>query len=111
MSRNVTRADPSGRNATAQGTSRWSASTCVVRAADEVAVVDVGVVTGCELVAEDVDPVVAEPRLGAVTEPDDPGSVLASMGNYIFTADALVEAVTKASPQDGAKLIELLQKL
>ena len=29
--------------------------------------------------------------------PDDPNSVLASMGNYVFTADALVEAVTRAT--------------
>jgi hypothetical protein len=45
----------------------------VVRAADEVEVwvVEVG---GGELVVEDVDPVVGELRLGAVTEPDDPGS-------------------------------------
>ena len=27
--------------------------------------------------------------------PDSPGEVLASMGNYVFTADALVEAVTR----------------
>ncbi|MDR1393499.1 MAG: glucose-1-phosphate adenylyltransferase [Bifidobacteriaceae bacterium] len=32
--------------------------------------------------------------------PDDPGSVLASMGNYVFTADALVEAVQ----QDAGKV-------
>lgn len=33
---------------------------------------------------------------------DDPTQILASMGNYIFTADALVEAVTKDAKDDGA---------
>ena len=34
--------------------------------------------------------------------PDSPGEVLASMGNYVFTADALREAVTRdAEVQDG----------
>src|SRR5690625_4208874 len=33
---------------------------------------------------------------------DDPGSVLASMGNYIFTADALVEAVTQDAQDDSS---------
>ncbi|MCT1654904.1 glucose-1-phosphate adenylyltransferase [Brachybacterium muris] len=33
---------------------------------------------------------------------DDPSQVLASMGNYIFTADALVEAVTKDAEDDDA---------
>ena len=32
---------------------------------------------------------------------DDPSQVLASMGNYVFTADALVEAVTKDAEDDG----------
>src|SRR5699024_2003555 len=31
---------------------------------------------------------------------DDPGSILASMGNYIFSADALVEAVTQDAEDD-----------
>src|SRR5699024_4782089 len=31
---------------------------------------------------------------------DDPSQILASMGNYIFTADALVEAVTKDAQDD-----------
>ncbi|MEJ6543080.1 glucose-1-phosphate adenylyltransferase [Brachybacterium paraconglomeratum] len=34
---------------------------------------------------------------------DDPSSVLASMGNYIFTADALVEAVTRDAEDDSSK--------
>jgi glucose-1-phosphate adenylyltransferase len=34
---------------------------------------------------------------------DDPGSILASMGNYIFTADALVEAVTRDAEDDTSK--------
>ena len=33
---------------------------------------------------------------------DDPTQILASMGNYIFTADALVEAVTKDAENDDA---------
>src|SRR5699024_6094 len=33
---------------------------------------------------------------------DDPGSILASMGNYIFTADALVEAVTRDAEDDSS---------
>jgi len=35
--------------------------------------------------------------------PDSPGEVLASMGNYVFDADALVEAVTSDSMLDGSK--------
>ena len=35
--------------------------------------------------------------------PDSPDEVLASMGNYVFTADALVEAVTRDSETDGSK--------
>ncbi|QEU11931.1 glucose-1-phosphate adenylyltransferase [Dermabacter vaginalis] len=35
--------------------------------------------------------------------PDDPESVLASMGNYVFTADALVEAVTKDAEDADSK--------
>ncbi len=35
--------------------------------------------------------------------PDSPGEVLASMGNYVFDADALVEAVTRDSSTDGSK--------
>ena len=34
---------------------------------------------------------------------DDPTQILASMGNYIFTADALVEAVTKDAEDDSSK--------
>ncbi len=34
--------------------------------------------------------------------PDSPGEVLASMGNYVFDADALVEAVTRDSSADGS---------
>lgn len=34
---------------------------------------------------------------------DDPSCVLASMGNYIFTADALVEAVTRDAEDDSSK--------
>ena len=34
---------------------------------------------------------------------DDPSSILASMGNYIFTADALVEAVTRDAEDDSSK--------
>jgi glucose-1-phosphate adenylyltransferase len=34
---------------------------------------------------------------------DDPDSILASMGNYIFTADALVDAVTKDAEDDSSK--------
>src|SRR5690625_3665616 len=33
---------------------------------------------------------------------DDPSQILASMGNYIFTADALVEAVTKDAQDDSS---------
>jgi len=33
--------------------------------------------------------------------PDSPGEVLASMGNYVFTADALVEAVTRDADEHG----------
>ena len=35
--------------------------------------------------------------------PDSPDEVLASMGNYVFDADALVEAVTDDSMRDGSK--------
>ena len=34
---------------------------------------------------------------------DDPGSILASMGNYVFTADALMEAVTRDAEDDDSK--------
>jgi glucose-1-phosphate adenylyltransferase len=35
--------------------------------------------------------------------PDSPGEVLASMGNYVFDADALVEAVTRDASTEGSK--------
>lgn len=35
--------------------------------------------------------------------PDSPGEVLASMGNYVFTADALVEAVRQDADRSGSK--------
>jgi glucose-1-phosphate adenylyltransferase len=35
--------------------------------------------------------------------PDSPGEVLASMGNYVFDADALVEAVTRDASDEGSK--------
>jgi glucose-1-phosphate adenylyltransferase len=35
--------------------------------------------------------------------PDSPGEVLASMGNYVFDADALVDAVTRDSTEIGSK--------
>src|SRR4051794_30300892 len=35
--------------------------------------------------------------------PDNPHEVLASMGNYVFDADALVEAVTRDSDMQGSK--------
>ncbi|GAA5145933.1 glucose-1-phosphate adenylyltransferase [Nocardioides marinquilinus] len=35
--------------------------------------------------------------------PDNPGEVLASMGNYVFDADALVDAVTRDASLDGSK--------
>jgi glucose-1-phosphate adenylyltransferase len=35
--------------------------------------------------------------------PDSPGEVLASMGNYVFDADALVAAVTRDSTEVGSK--------
>jgi glucose-1-phosphate adenylyltransferase len=35
--------------------------------------------------------------------PDSPGEVLASMGNYVFDADALIEAVTRDSTTQGSK--------
>lgn len=35
--------------------------------------------------------------------PDSPGEVLASMGNYVFDADALVEAVSTDAIADGTK--------
>ena len=58
----------------------------------------------------EVDP--ADPRrIGAFREkptdpiglPDAPHEVLASMGNYVFTCDALVEAVTRDHDTDGSK--------
>jgi len=33
--------------------------------------------------------------------PDSPGEVLASMGNYVFDADALIDAVTKDAAESG----------
>ncbi|MEO9323233.1 glucose-1-phosphate adenylyltransferase [Nocardioides sp. C4-1] len=39
----------------------------------------------------------------AVGLPDSPDEVLASMGNYVFDADALVEAVTRDATTDGSK--------
>ncbi|MDQ1391195.1 MAG: glucose-phosphate adenylyltransferase [Acidimicrobiaceae bacterium] len=39
----------------------------------------------------------------AVGLPDDPNRVFASMGNYIFTTDALVDAVTADSKNEGSK--------
>ncbi len=35
--------------------------------------------------------------------PDSPGEVLASMGNYVFDADALVEAVSADAEKDGSR--------
>jgi glucose-1-phosphate adenylyltransferase len=35
--------------------------------------------------------------------PDSPGEVLASMGNYVFDADALIEAVTSDATTSGSK--------
>jgi len=35
--------------------------------------------------------------------PDSPGEVLASMGNYVFDADALVEAVSRDATEIGSK--------
>lgn len=35
--------------------------------------------------------------------PDSPGEVLASMGNYVFDADALVEAVTRDAELEGSR--------
>src|SRR3712207_440231 len=35
--------------------------------------------------------------------PDNPGEVLASMGNYVFDADALIEAVSTDATADGSK--------
>jgi glucose-1-phosphate adenylyltransferase len=35
--------------------------------------------------------------------PDSPGEVLASMGNYVFTADALVDAVTRDAELEQSK--------
>ncbi len=35
--------------------------------------------------------------------PDSPGEVLASMGNYVFDADALVEAATRDATEIGSK--------
>ncbi|MEJ5946030.1 glucose-1-phosphate adenylyltransferase [Pseudokineococcus basanitobsidens] len=37
------------------------------------------------------------------TIPGSPGEILASMGNYVFDADALVEAVTRDATLDGSK--------
>ncbi|MDQ1364378.1 MAG: glucose-phosphate adenylyltransferase [Acidimicrobiaceae bacterium] len=39
----------------------------------------------------------------AVGLPDDPNRVFASMGNYIFTTEALVDAVTADSKNDGSQ--------
>ncbi len=39
----------------------------------------------------------------AVGLPDNPQEILASMGNYVFDADALVEAVTRDATLDGSK--------
>jgi glucose-1-phosphate adenylyltransferase len=58
----------------------------------------------------DVDP--ADPRrireflekpTDPVGLPDAPGQVLASMGNYVFDADALVEAVTRDSTREDSQ--------
>ncbi|MGB8385545.1 MAG: glucose-1-phosphate adenylyltransferase [Dermatophilaceae bacterium] len=58
----------------------------------------------------EVDP--TEPaRVGAFREkpsdpqglPDSPNEILASMGNYVFDADALVEAVTRDHQAEGSK--------
>ena len=35
--------------------------------------------------------------------PDSPGEILASMGNYVFDADALVDAVIKDATREGSK--------
>lgn len=35
--------------------------------------------------------------------PDAPDQILASMGNYVFTTEALIEAVTSDSRQDGSR--------
>ncbi|MGI8522190.1 MAG: glucose-1-phosphate adenylyltransferase [Nocardioides sp.] len=35
--------------------------------------------------------------------PDSPGEILASMGNYVFDADALVDAVSRDSSTDGSR--------
>lgn len=35
--------------------------------------------------------------------PDSPDEVLASMGNYVFSADALVDAVTRDADREGSK--------
>src|SRR5699024_767836 len=34
---------------------------------------------------------------------DDPTSILASMGNYVFTTEALVEAVTRDAQDESSK--------
>jgi glucose-1-phosphate adenylyltransferase len=39
----------------------------------------------------------------AVGLPDSPDEVLASMGNYVFDADALIEAVTRDATMQGSK--------
>ncbi len=39
----------------------------------------------------------------AVGLPDSPGEVLASMGNYVFDADVLVDAVTRDQEREGSK--------
>src|SRR6478609_1591818 len=58
----------------------------------------------------DVDP--ADPRrireflekpANPVGLPDSPGEVLASMGNYVFDAEALVDAVTRDATEIGSK--------
>lgn len=44
-----------------------------------------------------------EKPTGVAGLPDSPGEVLASMGNYVFDADALVEAVTRDATEIGSK--------
>ncbi len=55
--------------------------------------------------AEDPTAITAFVEKPTVTEglADDPSSILASMGNYIFDADALVEAVTRDAGDDDSK--------
>jgi glucose-1-phosphate adenylyltransferase len=44
-----------------------------------------------------------EKPMEATDAADAPNQVLASMGNYVFDADALVEAVTRDSERDGSR--------